>query len=67
MNRIRAEIVMIVVATLLIVVGGVYSLMQMGAVRDHLRSRDKLLMPYFEDTRTKLNLILEKLEARPAK
>jgi uncharacterized membrane protein len=67
LNRIRAEIVMIVVGTILIVVGGVYSLVQMQAVRDHLRARDKLLMPYFEDIRAKQDMILEKLNARPAR
>jgi hypothetical protein len=70
MNRLRAEILMIVVATIAIVTGGVYSLMQMRAVTDHLRQnreylrdRDKHVQTAIDDIHMKLDLIL----ARPAR
>jgi prefoldin subunit 5 len=66
---------MIVVATILIVTGGVYSLFQMRAVSEHLqknreylRERDKHVQAALDDLHVKLDLILRRLpEARPAK
>jgi hypothetical protein len=61
---------MIIVATIFIVTGGVYSLFQMRAVNDHLhqnreylRERDKHVQTAIDDIHMKLDLIL----ARPAR
>jgi hypothetical protein len=77
MNRIRAEIVMIVVATIFVVLGGVFSLAQMRAVHEHLQKhrdfmeeRDKMYLPLIEDLRVRIDRLmteLQKIEARPMK